>query len=243
MKKKTVKKTARRRQARQQDLPFKRWGGKRKGAGRKPGGERAGASHKARALLASRYPVHVNVKVKEGLPSLRQGAERETLIEAFRAGAERFGFRLVHYSIQTNHVHFLVEAKDRRALSRGMQGLKIRMARRLNRLWGRQGRVFADRYHDVILKTPRQVRNALVYVLHNVLRHARRHGKRIGKALDVCASGRWFDGWRDERNTHVPEGTPRPTVHARTWLLGTGWRTRGGGRIGLDEMPAGVAGY
>lgn len=76
---------------------------------------------------------------------------------AFAAGSERFGFRLRQYSVQSDHRHLVVEGKDRRALSRGMQGLLIRIAKGLNRLWGRRGTVFADRYHDRILRTPREV--------------------------------------------------------------------------------------
>ncbi len=218
--------------AKQGELPFKSRGGMRTGAGRKPNGEKAGVSHLARAPLASRFPVHANIKLRQGLPSLRRFPERRTLIEAFRAGAERFGFRLVHYSIQTNHLHFIAEAKDRRALSRGMQGLLIRVARRLNKLWRRKGRVFADRYYDRILKSPTQVRRALVYVLHN----AKKHGKAFGRFLDAFASGVWFDGWRDARLPAVSNLPERPTAEARTWLLEKGWRRFG--LIGLGERPA-----
>ena len=124
-------------------------------------------------------------------------------------------------------MHLIGEAKDRRALTRGMQGLLIRIAKALNKLWGRRGRIFADRYHDRILRTPWEVRNSLRYVLHN----ARRHGI-FGPSPDPYSSGRWFDGWRErfERLTHTVE---RPLAQARTWLLEFGWRRHG--RIGLQE--------
>ena len=228
------------RKPKQRELPFKHWGGKRTGAGRKPNGRRAGESHRTRAPLASRFPVHVNVKLKEGLPSLRRATERDALIEAFRAGAERFGFRLVHYAILRNHLHFLVEARDRRALSRGMQGLLIRVARRLNRVWDRAGKVFADRYHDVILRTPQQVRNALVYVLQNAKKHGRTLSRTLGRTLDSFASGLWFDGWREHPRT--PRSAPiRPTTDAKTWLLRAGWRRRG--LLSLQDAPAGAPGH
>lgn len=229
-----------RRKPKQGELPFKQWGGKRRGAGRKPNGRRAGASHRARAPLASRFPVHVNVKLKEGLPSLRRATERDALIAAFRAGAERFGFRLVHYAILRNHLHFLVEARDRRALSRGMQGLLIRVARGLNRVWGRTGKVFADRFHDVILRTPQQVRKALVYVLQNAKKHRRALSQVVSRTLDAFASGLWFDGWRERPRT--PRSAPaRPTADARTWLLNVGWRRRG--LLSLEDAPAGASGH
>ncbi|HKO91462.1 MAG TPA: hypothetical protein VJU61_09940, partial [Polyangiaceae bacterium] len=73
--------------------------------------------------------------------------------------------RIVHYSIQSNHVHLLVEADDRRALTAGLRGLFVRIAGALNRLWQRRGGVFADRFHERELRTPREVRNSLLYVL------------------------------------------------------------------------------
>jgi len=50
----------------------------------------------------------------------------------------------------------------------------IRVAKGLNKLWARRGKVFADHYHDRILRTPREVRNALCYVLHNAKKHGLR---------------------------------------------------------------------
>ena len=216
-----------RRAARQYELEFKSWGGPRGGAGRKPKGDRAGVPHRNRAPLASRHPLHVTVRLRRGLPSLRYKQPYRALRSAFGAGGDRFGFRLVHYSVQSNHLHLIAEAKDRRALTRGIQGLLIRIAKALNKLWGRRGRVFADRYHDRILRSPRDVRNALKYVLHN----ARRHGI-FGPAPDPYSSGLWFDGWR-ERFEHLTEGIARPVALAHTWLITVGWRRHG--RIGLHE--------
>ena len=93
------------------------------------------------------------------------------LWRAFTGGCERFGFRLVEYSVQNDHLHLIAEAEDQRCLSRGMQGLLIRIAKALNRLWERRGQVFRDRYHCRVLRTWWQVRNALRYVLNDALRH------------------------------------------------------------------------
>ena len=213
----------------QHELAFPEWGGARKGAGRKPKGEEALVPHDTRPALKSCYPVHVTMRLIEGLPSLRADAERAVLERTLHAGSDRFGFRLVHYSIQTNHLHLLVEATDRRALWRGMQGLAVRIARGLNRSWNRKGKVFADRYHAHILCSPSEVRNSLVYVLHN----ARRHGIPV-RGVDPYSSGAWFDGWRETgpplRGSREPVG-----VEARTWLLDVGWRRRG--LLGIDESP------
>ena len=217
---------------RQVVMGFMRRGGARKGAGRKPKGLKAGVSHRERAALAARYPVHVTLRLGQGLPRLRNKRAYGVLREAFRKGSERFGFRLCHYSVMSNHMHLIVEAKDRRALSRGMQGLVIRIARGLNRLWERSGKVFSDRYHDRILRTPTEVRNALNYVLNN----ARRHALALKWAIDFFASGPWFDGWRGRRTlVEVPVGVDRPTAAAHTWLLIKGWRKRG--LLSPTEVP------
>ena len=149
-------------------------------------------------------------------------------------GSERFGFRVLEYSVQSNHVHLICEAEDRRALSRGMQGLLIRIARGLNKAWGRSGKVFADRYHETILKSPKQVRNAIVYVLQNARKHVR--GRAV-RALDAFASGLWFDGWR--KRPPMPVDIPdRPTAAAHTWMLREGWRRHG--LLRRADRPAGA---
>ena len=93
-----------------------------------------------------------------------------------------------------------------------MQGLSIRMAKALNRLWQRSGKIFADRFHSRALKTPREVRNALAYVLLNT----NHHGVRYTDGCDPCSSGASFDGWRDAKNTGA-ESRPDFLARARTW--------------------------
>ena len=93
------------------------------------------------------------------------------LLRAFEAGRDRFGFRLVHYSVQSNHLHLIAEAEDREALIRGLQGLGVRIAKRMNRALDRSGSVLVDRYHVRALETPNEVRMALRYVINNALRH------------------------------------------------------------------------
>jgi REP element-mobilizing transposase RayT len=191
-------------------------------------------SHRHRAKLASRHPVHVTLKLERGLPRLRNKASYRVLRRAFVGANARDGFRLCEYSVQGNHIHLIVEAKDRPALSRGMQGLAIRIALGLNRLWERTGRVFADRYHDRILRTPREVRNALSYVLNN----ARRHRLGLTWAIDLFSSGPWFGGWKEASVVRtVQKPRERPTAQARSWLLQAGWRRHG--LIRIAEVPGG----
>jgi REP element-mobilizing transposase RayT len=201
-------------------------GGARPGAGRKPKGERALVSHAKRTAVTPREPALITTKLVAGLPNVRRESSLAVLREALAAGADRFGFRLVECSVQTNHLHLVADAQDARAIARGMQGLLVRVAKALNRLWGRRGTVLADRYHARILRTPREVRQALVYVLQN----ARKHGARI-TGIDACSSGPWFGGWRDR-----VARAPSPIAAARSWLLTRGWRR--GGLISTSECPA-----
>ncbi|MCB9888499.1 MAG: hypothetical protein H6836_02895 [Planctomycetes bacterium] len=106
----------------------------------------------------------MTTRLVRGLPSLRSQGVYAVLRAAFAMGCDRDGFRPVRYSVQGNHLRLIVEASDRTCLSRGLQGLMVRIARTLNRLWRRAGKVFADRYHDHMLRTPREVRHALAYV-------------------------------------------------------------------------------
>jgi hypothetical protein len=146
--------------------------------------------------------------------------------QVFAAGRDRFGFRLNQFSIQSNHLHLIAEADGSRALSRGMQGLLVRTARALNRLWKRRGSVFSDRFHARALRTPREVRSALLYVLHN----ARHHGLGL-LGIDPYSSGLWFDGWRSAI-VRIPGN---PECRATTWLLREGWRRHG--LIAIAECP------
>ncbi len=187
-------------------------------------------SHAKRPKLAPRFPVHVTVKLEQGVPSLRTKEGLRVVRNALAEASARFEFRAVEYSVQTNHVHIIAESCDERMLTRAMPGLTVRIARALNRLWRRVGRVFADRYHSRILETPREVRNALAYVLMN----ARKHGIWTSRdaAEDPFSSGRWFGGWKEGRaseseTTHHEPTEPSFLAKARTWLLSVGWKRHG----------------
>ena len=156
---------------RQVGFKFRTWGGRRKGAGRKPVRARAGVVHRRRPVLKARFPVHVTWRMREGVWNLRTRRCFSALARAFWGGANRFGFRLVHYSVQGNHVHLLVEARDEKALSRGMNGLGVRVARGLNKVMRRRGKVLEERYHGHILRTPTEVRRARAYLAQNARRH------------------------------------------------------------------------
>jgi REP-associated tyrosine transposase len=211
------------------------WGGRRPGAGRKPGQYRS-VPHRRREGIGARFPAHVTIKLLPGLPSLRSVTLVRTLERSFAATRDRRDFRLVHYALQTTHAHLLVEATDASALARGMMALGARIALGLNRTFGRRGRVLAERFHSRILRTPREVRNALAYVLLNTRRHARRLW--TGLQVDPASSGRWFDGWRRKPLVRGANVSAMPVTRARTWLLAIGWRRHG--LIDPEEVPGGT---
>jgi len=130
----------------------------------------------------------VTLRLRSHVWNLRSRRCFTALQRAFRAGKDRFGFRLCHFAVEGNHLHFIVEAGDHTELSRGMQGLNIRMAKALNRLMQRRGSVFAGRYHAHVLRTPTEVRNALRYVLGNHAIHAQRQGRVPSMEIDPYCS-------------------------------------------------------
>src|SRR3954468_20208267 len=146
-------------------FPFT-WGGARRGAGRKPG-PRPRTPHAARPIHRAAEPVHVTLRAR--IAALRSRFVFPTVRLAIARAARRDPetFRVVHYSVQRDHVHLVVEAADARALSSGVRSIAIRIARYVNDLLGRRGSFWADRWHGRALASLREVRAALVYVLAN----------------------------------------------------------------------------
>jgi len=221
-------------------LHFRSWGGARAGAGRKRRPS-SGVAHVSRARVSRHDPIHVTLRLAPHVWNLRSARAARALRPAFALGRERFGFRVVQFSVQRTHVHIVAEADGARALARGVQGLSIRIARRLNRLMGRQGRVFADRYHARAVRSPRAVRALLLYVLQNARHHRWSGAPRPGRVwFDPYSSARWFEGWRTPHPRAADGGAdPPPVVPARSWLLRSGWRRHG--LLDPREAPADAA--
>jgi putative transposase len=210
-------------------LPAPRsWGGRRTGAGRRPTAARPEKRHIARPAHIPRLPVLVTIRAKPDPPSLCSVALFEALSQALSRG-NRDDFRITQFSVQTDHLHLIVEAASRTALIRGLQGLGGRTARAVNRHLRSKGKVWNARYHARVLTTPREVRNALVYVLLNFRKHLR-----VATGIDPRSSGRWFDGWAYSRRT---DAAPSPVARSQTWLGSIGWQ-RAGGRIDRQDGPA-----
>jgi REP element-mobilizing transposase RayT len=223
--------------------------------GRPRKGLRAGSPHKTRPELKPRFPVHVVLRVVSAIGSLRKRFMYQAIREATIAVAKRElfdlrdgAFRIVHISIQKDHVHLIVEADNKLALARGMQGFQISAAKHLNRAYSRdlperrRGTVFPDRYHQEIITTRKRARHTLNYVLNNWRKHREDRGElqRAWK-VDPFSTGALFMGWKELegqqfmwplRETYQPLVVYLP----RTWLLRDGWQLYG--LIGVREVPS-----
>jgi REP element-mobilizing transposase RayT len=225
-------------------------GGKRENAGRKPARTGTWVGHGPRPWHDPSHPVHVTLRVRRGVPNLRGLRLAKAITEGLRKAAQsrharpaerRRTFRVVHYSIQPNHLHLIVEATSKTALARGMQGLASGLARRVNRTLHRRGAMFGDRYHAHTLASPTEVRNAIVYVVKNYEKHPDPipdRGTEPQHGIDPLSSARWFGGWAQPP---PPSSLSPPVAEARTWLLGTGWKRAG--LVARHERPAGALGH
>lgn len=204
---------ARSRRPRQLGLEFRTWGGKRAGAGRKRRGPRAGVAHRSRGEWTRPMPLHVTLRMAPHVYNLRSRRSFRVIAAALRLGGDRFDVRVIEFSVQGNHIHLVVEAPDRRALARAIQGLSIRVAKGLNRMMGRSGRVFDDRYHARVLRTPTEVRHAIHYVLSNARKHAAQRGET------------YAPGYVDPYSSAGAADLALPA--ARTWLVREGRKRAG----------------
>lgn len=215
----------------QQALPFttrpvpSRRGGARKGAGRprKPSSE----SHRRRPAIGRGTPLHVTLAFAEHVWNLRAQRCLAPIDAALRALSRHAACRVTHFSVQGNHVHLVVEADDKAALSRAMRALTIRVARGLNRVMGRRGRVLGSRYHARALRSPTEVKNVVRYVLANHARHV--PGAPVA---DPFSSAPSFADWEAlelpaGRVAYALPGLDPPISRAQGWLL----------RVGLVRPP------
>jgi REP element-mobilizing transposase RayT len=189
---------------RQIEIKFRTWGGKRRGAGAKPKGEKALVTHASRPRFEKVTPAHVTLRVRSGLPSLRSSRRFAAIRRSFSVARDRFGVRIVEFSVLGNHLHLIVEADSSASLTRAMQGLSIRLAKALNAAMGRKGTLFADHYHSRLLRSPTELAHAIAYVLTNARRHFGTRGR------DCCSSAVQRD----------------VVAEPRGWLLRIGWRGR-----------------
>ena len=165
--------------------------------------------HSPRPSVALSEGVHVTIKLLGDIPSLRQEHVIKVIEDCFRKIKFRFDLALTAYTVMSNHIHLLVCVPNNEALRRGMQGLNIRLARAINRLFNRKGKVFADRFHARAVRGMNAVRKALRYVVQN----ARKHGVPI-------PAGQW-DRYSSGHYRHDHETKPEdlPILHGGTSFL------------------------
>ena len=202
-------------------------GGARKGAGRKPKGEVEMHTHLTRLEIPEDKPVLATVKIDKGLPSLRTPETRALLLDCLYHNKHRGGFRIAHFTIRADEMQFVVEPETRHAMTFGMQGLMIRIARNLNRMWGRKGRVFADRYHERVLEKTHEVHEVLQSMLD------------ADPETHEYSSAPWCDGFEEPVTTPESERMHKPVIQPHTWLLASGWKRHGllKGRVRPARRP------
>ena len=203
-------------------------GGARPNAGRKRSADRAkDPQHVTRPMLDANHPVHAMLSTRRDVPTLRQRRMYAAIHRVLRHYVDEPFFRIVHISIQRNHLHLIAEAENKEALRYGMQSFAIRVARAINKAWGRSGKVFKFRYKAKQIRTRDYARNALNYVLNNWRRH-REDRSRKNAVLDQYSSAVSFDGWIGHRRWQLPAGyVPLPVSRPRTGLLQSGWSYSG----------------
>jgi REP element-mobilizing transposase RayT len=242
----------------QQPFVFRTWGGKRKRAGRKQVNERKSQPHRTRDAVTPNMAILVTLRVAQSVRRMRRRDAYRAIRRAMLVVLARIDFRIVHLSIQANHVHLLVEADSKLALARGMQAFQISAARRLNAVdidgsgRVRRGSVFPDRYHEEIVTNPTHARHALSYVLNNWRKHKEdRVPATKAWVLDPYSTARSFIGWiervecvdRGEAErwfaravSPVPEELEALPISApHSWLLREGWKL--GGNVSVFEAP------
>jgi len=218
----------------QETIPFRQHGGKRKGAGRPKKGFRASERHKKREALPARCPAHVTLRVDKAVGTLRKRHAYHAIKQALSSTFRRTDFRICQITLQDGHLHLIVEASDERALARGMQGFEIAAAHGLNAAIARErgsprhGRVFSDRYHARILRTPTEVRRALNYVLNNWRHHSEHRAfESINWNVDYFSSAPTFNRWKEPAPGLPTMYEPLPMRPPSTWLLSVGWTKAG----------------
>jgi putative transposase len=207
-------------------------GGFRENAGRKRAAKPS-TPHRARPVLSHHVPVHLTLRAAKGLPSFREQIMARAIGHVIRTmKVVRNDFRIVEFSIQTNHVHLIVEADDDRALSSAIRSFEARVSKVLNHhvLRRRRGRVWGDRYFRVDLTSPKQARHALAYVLQN----AHHHRVLAAGVKDPISSARWST--RYVTRAELPLETS-PTSPSRTYLLNVLWERTWPGAISPGEVP------
>lgn len=167
--------------------------------------------------------------MRKGAWNLRSQRCFQPIVRALRKVHLRGDFRVVHFSVMGNHLHLVVEANNRRAMTNGMRALLIRIAKRLNAVMGRRGRLYQDRFHERILRSRTAVQNVVRYVLEN---HRKHYGGPANSRAPAGGEGRWAIDPFSSANVALDHPTAGPP-----WVLPQS-RLLQGIQLGIQGPPA-----
>lgn len=142
-------------------------GGRRQNSGRKRIHSK-GVSHRTRELVTPKTPLHINFKYK----AYMRNKYCLKLLKRAILNARKLGLRVNHFSLQYDHVHLIVEADSNAILESGMRSITVTIAKGM-----KMGKVQLERYHLHVLRTLRETRNAVLYVLFNRQKHEKGNSK------------------------------------------------------------------
>lgn len=212
------------------------WGGRREGSGRKKTSQ---TRHVSRPRFTKHNPLHVTLRMTKETPSLKRNDVYSDLRDSIAHARKAVGLRLVHFSILSNHIHLLIESESKKKLESAMKSLLITFALKLKRRG--YEKVFERRYHVHVLKSRRETRNALGYILLNEEKHKGTEIKNIKTVRpSQFDSAHTFKQWREllgykpqvlaaaGNGDGVHSSTDRRAMNTllsapQSWLLRRGW--------------------
>lgn len=210
-------------------LEFKKtggWGGKRRGAGRP---NRSGTpNHMARQKVDFKKPLHVTLKLKEGIHITLRTSDMLVAFQQSAEKARKHQLHVIHFSLESNHLHLIVECANNKALADGMKSLAGSFGRAIRKCCGGRGAVFKGRFHLQVFKSPTQMKNGLAYVLLNQSKH-----EKLIPYNDRYSSAEYFGEWKKLLGReigpllpHKPKFRKLPAYLStpQSWLAREGWR-------------------
>src|SRR5690606_29712838 len=100
------------------------WGGRRPGSGRKRLHSK-GVAHRKREKVNERLPLHINFKFNKHI----KNKMCLKLLKKAIMNDRSHGLRIVHFSLQSNHIHLIVECGSNQTLTKGMRSLTVTFAK------------------------------------------------------------------------------------------------------------------
>ncbi|MGZ3789032.1 MAG: transposase [Bacteriovorax sp.] len=140
-----------------------------KGAGR-PAIHDIGIRHSSRPFLKKPSSLHLTVKIKKNRADMKNKSVLGLLKRAIK-NARRQGLKVIHYSLEYDHVHLLIEADNNYILGKGMQAFGVTLSKAINRMRKLKGGVYKHRYHFRHISSARELKNVMNYIFTNGLKH------------------------------------------------------------------------